>query len=53
MADAIGIGDSNGDLSMLNSVGQAFCPGNASAEIKEVSHYVSKLDYAQGTLDIL
>ena len=53
MADTIGIGDSNGDLSMLGAVGQAFCPRNASAEVKQVSHYVSELEYVHGTLDIL
>ncbi len=53
LADTIGIGDSNGDLSMLSVVGQAFCPGNASAEVKQVSHYVSELEYVHGTLDIL
>lgn len=53
MADTLGIGDSNGDLSMLGAVGQAFCPRNASAEVKQVSHYASHLDCAHGTLDIL
>lgn len=53
MADTIGIGDSNGDLGMLQAVGQAFCPGNASAEIKAVAHYASEQRYARGTLDIL
>lgn len=53
MADTIGIGDSNGDLSMLKAVGLAYCPGNASTEIKQAPHYVSEMDYANGTIDIL
>jgi HAD superfamily hydrolase (TIGR01484 family) len=53
MADTIAIGDSNGDLSMLKAAGLACCPSNASAEIKQVSDYVSDLDYVHGTLDIL
>ena len=53
LADTMGIGDTNGDLSMLELVGKAFCPANASDEVKRVSDYVSASNYAAGTLDIL
>ena len=52
-SDAIGIGDSNGDLSMLSVAGQAYCPSNASSEVRNLAGYVSQLGYAEGTLDVL
>ena len=53
LADTMAIGDSNGDISMLEVAGQAFCPQNASDEVKHACQYVSSESYAQGTLDIL
>lgn len=53
LADTMAIGDSNGDISMLEAAGQAFCPQNASDEVKRACQYVSNQSYAEGTLDIL
>lgn len=53
LADTYGIGDSNGDVSMFETVAKGFCPSNASTELKQLAGYTSPKDHAEGTLDIL
>lgn len=48
--DTIGVGDEENDFSMLNTVGLACCPKNASKEIKEVCDYICTADNNEGAI---
>lgn len=52
-ADAIGIGDTEGDMPLRQRVGYFACPANATDQIKSVADYVSPLANLAGVLDIL
>ncbi len=53
----LGIGDSPGDLPMLEAVGQVACPANSSQEVKDYVNgrggYTAKKSFAAGVLEIL
>jgi HAD superfamily hydrolase (TIGR01484 family) len=51
--DAVGIGDTEGDLPLRRSVGVFACPSNSVLAIKEVADYVSPYPSVEGVLDIL
>jgi hydroxymethylpyrimidine pyrophosphatase-like HAD family hydrolase len=53
LTSALAIGDSQGDLPMLASVGHPACPANADDRVKEIAEYVSPLPATEGVLDIL
>lgn len=48
-----GIGDTEGDLPLRETVGFFACPANAKDEIKAVADYVSPYPLVEGVLDIL
>jgi hypothetical protein len=50
---AIGIGDTEGDLPLREQVGFFACPANAVTEIKKVADYISPYPTLEGVLDIL
>ncbi len=51
--EMLGIGDSHGDLPMLQVVGTRACPANASEEIKNLSHFVAEGEGPHGVSEIL
>lgn len=53
LAEMAGVGDSSGDVDFLRLVGRPAAPGNATADVKTVAHYVSSPENAAGLLDIL
>lgn len=56
-SEMLGIGDSQGDFSMLEMVGWAGCPDNASTECKHLIQkkggHVSKAEYVLGIEDVI
>ncbi len=52
-AEAAGIGDTLGDISIREAVGFFACPANAVPEIQNVADYVSPWPDIRGVLDIL
>ena len=50
---AVGIGDTVGDLPLAKNVGYFACPGNAHASIRKIADYVSPDTALDGLLDIL
>jgi len=53
LAATVGIGDSQGDLAMLQLVGHPACPANADDEVKRLVEYVSSYRTIDGVLDII
>lgn len=55
--EILGIGDSKGDLPMLEIVGQVGCPANATKEckalVKKKGGYISPYSYAVGVGDVI
>ncbi|MDK2972355.1 MAG: hypothetical protein PWP23_2110 [Candidatus Sumerlaeota bacterium] len=51
--EAVGIGDTEGDLPLRANVGFFACPANAQASIRNVADYVSPFPTGEGVLDIL
>lgn len=51
--NVVGIGDSQGDLTMLREVGHSACPANADENIKSIVEYVSSLRTTDGVIDII
>ena len=51
--EVAGIGDTEGDLPLRESVGFFACPANATQVIQDVADYVSPHPTVAGVLDIL
>ncbi len=49
----LGVGDSDVDLSFLQSVGYRAAPSNANKAVKRLAHYISPHPTSEGVLDIL
>jgi hydroxymethylpyrimidine pyrophosphatase-like HAD family hydrolase len=49
----LGIGDTRGDLPMLNLVGVPACPANATDEVKAVAQFIATQEGALGVAEIL
>lgn len=47
------IGDSRSDLPMFRLAGYSACVGNATPELKAISHYVAKAKYGDGFAEII
>lgn len=52
-SQAVGVGDTVGDLALRDAVGYFCCPANAQPEIRDVADYVSPAAETEGMLDIL
>jgi HAD superfamily hydrolase (TIGR01484 family) len=53
LENMLGIGDSRGDLPMLNIVGIPTGPANASREVKEIAEFISDSEGVTGVAEIL
>lgn len=54
ISDVLFMGDDLPDLSVMQSVGLAACPADASTEIKKIAHYISPLNGGNGCVrDVL
>ncbi len=51
--ETAGIGDTEGDISLRDSVGYFACPANAKPGIKQYADYISPYENIEGVLDIL
>ena len=51
--EMLGIGDTRGDLSMLEIVGLPACPANASDEVREIAKFIANQPETSGTTEIL
>ena len=49
----VGIGDSSGDLPMLDMVGHPACPANADSRVHEIAEYISDFPTTDGVIDII
>lgn len=52
-AEIAAVGDAPADLAFIKLAGFAFCPGNASAEVKAQCDYVAKASYTAGLIEII
>lgn len=53
LENMLGIGDTRGDLPMLNIVGTPTGPANASQEVKEIAKFISASEGVTGVAEIL
>lgn len=57
LEDILGVGDSNGDIPMLEKVGICACPNNATEDVKNLvrakNGYISDFCFTKGVVDIL
>jgi hydroxymethylpyrimidine pyrophosphatase-like HAD family hydrolase len=53
LEDVVGIGDTKGDLPMLNLVGHPAVPANADESVRRIAEYVSAFDTTKGVIDII